>query len=222
VEEIILNQIETFFQTLKKWNESTPHQGTDYNTLLFMLQSKIGEKSKTSELLNNVINSEEMVIGLNERINYLINEEKIDESFLITGLINEVSLILESRISDHGELIALYTSVQKAAGSQIIGDKLNELLSLQHHLKAENDLYFWELIVAEKLSKSQRKQWRKEIQVEKSKKVSTMIDAIPTTVLNNLNEIPFGKLVRMIPFEELKNLDENDVRKLKEKAKKLE
>lgn len=91
-------QTQIFFRALDEWDQSTPGKEVDeLKGRVFFLLYKLGGHYQLKWSKEEAINS------LKERVEYIINECKIDEDFVIMGLVNLFDTQLKHELHHLGE-----------------------------------------------------------------------------------------------------------------------
>lgn len=158
---------EKFIEALNEWNEITKdNQATDFISLTFLICYKIGIKDNDFLLEESY---EKRLNFLKERIKYLVENEKIDELFLISSLINYVTFLFNHYIQTHGDSILFHEKVlNEKPGMSVSKDVLERLKSPNYLIKLKNDYYRWKEIVAIELSEEKFENWERDFILENS------------------------------------------------------
>ncbi|MEC1768297.1 hypothetical protein [Schinkia azotoformans] len=205
--QIVFSQTETFISALEEWNEKTTNTGIqDYETLLFILINKLGQKGLESPTVE----------VLRERLNYLVEVQKIDEDLLITGLVKFVSETLEKNIKSHGSNILFHEEIVNSG--EFIEKSieiLERLKSKSYFPKAEIELEVWEKIVSEKMSKSNRNIWENERMKELSSQMNKVMNSISNDVWDLFKDVPIGKLKKYVNYEELAGMSLEEAKEIR-------
>lgn len=156
-----------FIKALREWNDITNgNQATDLLTLSFLIHYQIGIKSSEISPDDTI---EVKLNNLEERIKYLIEEEKVDEIFLISSLVNSVTLHFRKSIERHGDLIIFHEEVMNK-NPDISINILDKLKQPGYYIKLKNDYFRWQEIVLNCLSDEQFENWERELFFEMNKK----------------------------------------------------
>lgn len=151
-----MKQTEAFLNALQEWEESAQPKIQDFGKLIFFLGYKLGLKVAVADFKM-----------LEERIKYLIQNERIDEDLIVNGLVNAVTEILERNIELHGELILDNEQLLKSkfldeANKEFVKRELEFLKDRRYLPQARHELDVWNKIVAKNLSKAERRRWELE------------------------------------------------------------
>ena len=169
--------VDGFINALREWNDATnENQATDLLTLSFLIHYEIGHKNSKISPDDTI---EAKLNRLEERIIHLIEKENIREIFLISSLVNFVTLHLRKAIERHGDLIIFHEKLRNE-NPDIDMNILDRLKSPVYHMKLKNDYFRWQEIVSNFLSDEQFENWDRELSLEKNKKHDRILDEMAT------------------------------------------
>lgn len=171
-------QTQIFFKALDEWDQSTPRKEEDeFKGRVFSLVYKLGGHYKLKW------NKEEAINSLKERVEYIINECKIDEDFVIMGLVNLFHNQLKHELYHLGEEIVtnermLNTNLQELKDRiapeelKLIEEEfnspdfehpaqkaLNRLKSCEYINSCKINIQQWEIIRAKYFNQLNRELW---------------------------------------------------------------
>lgn len=139
----------TFIHSLDQWNENCLNKNMELEDILFQLGYFIGQKDMITDL---------RLSGFEDRINYLVREEKMKESFLIQALLNETTILLTRMITNLGEAICtneqVDNSIREEHGASIpqVKKTIEKLKDKSYIIIAEYQIDVWNKIVQENFS----------------------------------------------------------------------
>jgi len=145
-----------FIDALKEWdNIRGDFKSEELVTFVYMANYTLGHRD-----IDFNETKEERLIGFEKRIKYLIEKQKINELFIIKGLIYYITNFLKNRMITHGDGILFHEDfLRDNPGLKLGGKVLEKLKSPDCLLKMKNDYYRWKEIVANKLSEEQFEKW---------------------------------------------------------------
>lgn len=171
-------QTQIFFKALDEWDQSTHGKEEDeLKRRVFSLLYKLGGHYQLKW------NKEEAINSLKERVEYIINECKIDEDFVIMGLVNLFDNQLKHELHHLGEAIVtnermLNMDLQKLKDSidpeelKLIEEELNSpdfehpsqkalnrLKSREYISNCKINIQQWEIIKAKYFNQLNRELW---------------------------------------------------------------
>ena len=163
------NATNNFIEALKKWNEATKeNQATDILTLIFLINFKIGTTD------NEVLHEETVEEGfklLKERIKYLVNNESVDEIFLIFSLTQQITNYFRHFLNNHSNAILFNeTMLENQICAENARKTLERIKSSEYIIKLKNDYYRWLEIASVELSEEKFEEWERDLMLEESKK----------------------------------------------------
>lgn len=165
-----MQRVDAFIDSLEEWLQLQAKKDKELQEVLAHLSDMLGEPSAVSV---------EDITQLKERILFLINEQKINEKFLVNALLREMTEYLEHPIKEHGESIILNELMADSYQEDYneIPEQISKagkgLRSLTYRYKLESRLEDWELIKLQNFSFKNRKMWESE-DIQKSSKILKM------------------------------------------------
>jgi hypothetical protein len=162
-----ITSVKCFIDALKEWDKVTGEKkSTDFNSLIYYINMMLYDDADSLGFVGD-ITAEERLKVLEDRIMYLIVEQKVHEVFLVTSLINGVSKYLGSRIDAMLTGIQLAVNVNKKNEEKPENLQVNEhlkyLLSYEHRYATKNEYFRWQRIVANNLSEEHIESWERNI-----------------------------------------------------------
>jgi len=156
-----MEQTEALIEALSEWNEETGEDKVnDFKTLILFILNRLGDDSYFD---GQDIDS---LDRLKNRVDYLMEDCEIHEDFLIMGIVNFITEMMENKIRKHGEFIIYQESIESEGISEQVDKmsqkKLSELKSPRYRIKAVNELDTWKLIKTKYFSESKRNSWENE------------------------------------------------------------
>ncbi|OWW11705.1 hypothetical protein BUE63_02425 [Bacillus sp. MB353a] len=177
---------DAFIDSLKDWDVLCTVKNIKLKDVLGQIGYRIGQQG----LVDN-----STIEGLEDRINFLVSEERMDERFLIESLINQVTVILNSMLSELGENIIQAEKMKENFEGQdslkdIYDRKLAEFKNPSYTYNARHQIDTWEFVINKKFSSTIKKQFEIEDFMKASERVKKDFAKIPQEDLN----LSFGEL----------------------------
>lgn len=168
------NAINGFIEALKKWNEITEEKALDFSSLLFLISFDIGIRSKDAVRGRE---TDKAIKLLEERINYLINNEKMSEIFIIKSLTDLVTRHFKYRIETHGDSLSFYLkAVEVQPEMEDFRESIDRLKSYNYFLNVKNDYFRWQEIVAQYLSEEIFDKWETKLKRKHINEATDMLE----------------------------------------------
>lgn len=141
---------------LKEWDEMVSSKTLDLKSLIFFVGYQIG----VSEPLENPL------VNFEDRINKLVVESEIEESFLIKSLVSEITSTfenhfdnLDSAINSNEFLLEKAKSANKTQVVEMTQATLERLKNPEYIPNSIKQLEVWKDIVSRRFSPEKLKQW---------------------------------------------------------------
>jgi len=166
-----MTEIENLMGMLEEWREVSEVATDDFDALIFSLEyslgctRKLGERSKTLDQLKN-------------RLLILVDNQKIDEGFLVAAVVENVTFRLErtltsiaKEIIENEESMEEFSSQGKPELAEIHRRILSKIKTTDYVRKAESKFLLWQQILADKYTVRDRRIWEIDRQLEFAKKI---------------------------------------------------
>ncbi|PRX34809.1 hypothetical protein BX659_102124 [Orenia metallireducens] len=209
--------VNVLISSLEEWDKLTgKEQINDFKGLIDSILLHLGVISETS-----IKSKIELLVDLQERIRYLVEEEGIDQDLLVMGLVNFISEKLERTLMRQGQTIVLDEKLISSDKVDLdmknrLSYSLKELKRDNFYEKATKELDHWRFIVASNFTKGNRARWRKEGFEVVAEDLEEELSQIPKKILDILFDIPIVKLIAKIELEDIKNLSCSEAMDLRE------
>jgi len=192
---------------LKDWDKlNCADQVNNFKKLIDSILLHLGIMTDTS-----IKSKVELLAELQDRIEYLIKKEGIDEDLLVMGLVNFVTESLEATLMKQGHTIILD---EKLISSNRIDLEMKTRLSCSLEQLKQNDFYEeaikeldqWNALVASNFSRGNRAKWKRESSEVITEDLEEDCFRIHRKILNILSEVSIINLMSKVDIEEIKNL----------------
>jgi len=165
-----------FINALKEWDETCTDKRMKIEDACFFLGFPIGQKTPERNM---------DLRSLEERINYLVNQEGFVEEFLINSLINEMSNHLNREINHLGEAIinneALTKIYEEKHGepSPQIKNLVERIKNKPYIYSAEESIDVWNEIIQREFSLSRRRDLRNQELLKSREGMKAFMERVP-------------------------------------------
>jgi hypothetical protein len=151
-----MEQTKAFISSLEEWNQEAKPESNEYATLLLRIGFTLG-----AEGIYDAIGDTEKEIRpdiIETRILDLINNQKLNEDFIISSLVKYVDEALERTVSGHGEALMLAIEARDR-GLKTSSTMYERLTAPLYTYKALRELDTWRVIVNTRLGAANRREW---------------------------------------------------------------
>lgn len=210
-----MEEIKALVSAIREWNET---RNTEINGLVILLRrllqklgAEIGLEDDEDYLLNN----------LQERIVYLAESEGMGVDFLVISMVNAITELLEGTVRNHGEALvvneqALQQLKENSEEAETVRAKVNKLKDENYKRDATRELALWNRIAAEKFSIARREAWKDQALKETTEKLLADWKETPQEVREALSDVPFAVIRESISPSDIKDIDPEEARQIRE------
>jgi len=209
--------VDVLISSLKNWDKlSALNQINDFKGMLDSILLHLGI---IVEITNK--SKEDLLVKLEERVEYLIEEEGIDGDLLVMGLVNFITESLEATLMKQGQTIVLDEQLLSSKQTNLdlknrLSSSLKKLKKDSFYKRATKELDQWKAIVTTNFTKGKRAQWKKESLQVATEDLDKYFCQIPQNILEILFDIPIIKLITKIDLSNIKDLSYSEALKLRE------
>jgi len=177
-------------KSLEEWDTKNDDKNMSMRDVSFIIGFPIGLSNSREEWTLSF---------LEKRIDYLVEKEKMSEKFVVEGLLNEMTSMLDRTISQLGEVIINNEYLQRSAVQaeiefDFIEEKLTEMKDKNYIFRAEKLVDSWREIVAKNFSLKKRREYEFNEMNKNHQKFKKFAEALPEEDLDKpMNEL-FDKL----------------------------
>ncbi|MFD0868786.1 hypothetical protein [Paenibacillus residui] len=165
--------VERFYESIEEWKDKSHLWVLEPRAIFFEIGYKLGA---------NFVTSDDFIGNTKERVLELLNNEKINEDFLVCGMVNVVTETLEriiytqgSSIVNNEESIRRSSEVQqkynfdeesREEAVDAFERVLTRLKRTDYYQHAQINLDNWKEIVSRNFSRSKRNEWEDQQAIE--------------------------------------------------------